>query len=111
VATATDIFAVLAPEFENDSRVSTVVSLAKTQVGKVFGKQRSAAIANLAAHMLSMADRNGAAGGVASKSEGGLSISFAGLATDDLLAQTSYGAEFLRLRRMVIFGPRTRGTG
>jgi len=67
------------------------------------------AIANLAAHMLTMSLRSGASGQISSETEGSLSRSFSGIVMDvGGYSQTSYGQEYLRYRNMFILGGVTR---
>lgn len=109
--TPTELLTALAPELDAvDASVKTVhIDLAEQQTGTVFKDARNHAVALLAAHTLTMANRNGASGAATSLKEGQLSAGFAAVGnTTDELAATSYGAELLRLRRSYIMSARTR---
>lgn len=117
MATIAETVAIVAPQYANDSRVSAVVAYVILQMGAVaWGSQYVAGAANLAAHVLTIADRGtmagttgyGSAGPVTGKSEGQSSVSFgqaAGLqwATlgDASLSTTQYGLEYMRLRSLL----------
>lgn len=106
-----DKLTAIAPEMCSVSveRRQVIIDMASGQVGTVFGDNRDLAIAYLAAHMLTMADRAGNSGPVSSVKEGDLAISYAAPQKGaESYAQTSYGAEFVRLRSQHVFGPRTR---
>lgn len=99
----------IAPEFDatDPRRLERFIDYATLQVGSVFGKKRNLATALLAAHMLSMSERQGAGGTIASEKEGELSRSYALPALSRDISSTSYGQEFNRIARSVIFCPRT----
>ena len=101
----------IAPELASvdTDRRDRIIALAENQVSaKVFGDLYETAVAYLAAHMLTVAGRQGNAGAIGSISEGQLSIGYqAGQNVSGLMA-TSYGQEFARLRRQRVVGPRTR---
>ena len=117
MATIAETVAIVAPQYASDSRVSAVVAYVILQMGAVaWGSQYVAGAANLAAHVLTVADRGtaagtsgyGAAGPVTGKSEGQSSVSFgmpAGLQNatigDASLTTTQYGLEFMRLRSLL----------
>jgi hypothetical protein len=111
---AQDILAAIAPELANDPNKAAHINLADGQTGSVYGDQRDHAVALLAAHTLTLANRGksvgGVAGAVSSLSEGQLSVGFSGSsdAGKGSLGSTSYGEELLRLRRQCIMGARTR---
>ncbi|MFC3227336.1 DUF4054 domain-containing protein [Marinibaculum pumilum] len=110
-----NILPIVAPELADTDpyRIAGAVELAGGQVGQVFGAKRDTAIAYLAAHMLTIAKRDGAGGVVTSQREGDLAVSFGavgGVVGMTELHTTSYGQEFVRLRRATVFGPRTRVT-
>jgi len=111
---AQDILAAIAPELANDPNNAAHINLADGQTGAVFGDQRDYAVALLAAHTLTIANRGksvgGIAGNVSSLKEGQLSVGFAGGAevVSGSLGSTSYGEELLRLRRQYVMGARTR---
>lgn len=118
--TAIEIIRMIGHEFadiENDT-LDKWVELVKPMVSKkMFGDLYEQALAYLVCHKLKMAGHGenplgdvnafSVGFGVGSVSEGGSSISFganqsSNLATDAELALTSYGLQFLSLRRMVI---------
>lgn len=105
--TPEELLPVIAPEHAADPNRPTFLELAEGQVGQAFGTQRDLAVANLAAHMLTLSKRSGDGGAINSRSEGGVSISYSGKSEEDL-DQTVYGKEFKRLRRITTLGARTK---
>ena len=114
---ALEIFRMIAPEFKKLSKVIVEkwIELAKPFVSqKRFGKDYAFALALIAAHRLKMAGYGtnefgdiGTTLRVSSFSEGEASVSFnSGLATatdaDAELKLTSYGIQFIQLRRIHI---------
>ena len=91
---------VIAPDLAASPQAAAAIALASTQVNATHCYY-DAVVANLAAHMLAMAVRQGSTGAVTSKREGDLAISFAApsVALSDLQA-TSYGQEVDRLNRL-----------
>jgi len=83
------------------------IDLAETQTGTVYGDSRNYAVALLAAHSATMANRGGASGAITSETEGQLSRAYGARADASDLAATGYGAELERLRRQYIFSART----
>ena len=109
MADAADLFDAIAPELSDDNRKTTFLDLADGQTSnKAFADQRAYAVALLAAHMLTIAERRGTSGRVGSMNEGQLSVSFnhVGLGSNELSA-TSYGQELQRMRKSYIMGART----
>jgi len=108
-----DTLLVIAPEFStvDPVRRSKVLALAALRVSqKVFGDRYNMAVSYLAAHMLTVADRDGGgsvSGAIKSRKEGDLSITYAGGdgSTNSGFGSTSYGQEYLRLIRENTFGP------
>ena len=118
--TAIEIIKLVGTEFagETDDKLNQWIELVRPMVSrKQFGNLYEQAIAFLVCHKLKMAGNGqnplgelGAIGigfAVGSVSEGGSSVSFganqsSNLATDAELALTSYGLQYLSLRRMVI---------
>lgn len=100
----------IAPEFESlDSSIREgMANLAASSIGDVYGDNKELATAYLTAHMLTMRDRSGVGGAVKSMKEGDLSLTYAGSDTDDSYASTSYGKEYMRLKKQAVFGARTR---
>lgn len=97
MATLAEITAVYAPAFVDDSRMPIAIEIAGKQVATNHCFHDEVVVL-LAAHMLEMGDRAGSGGAVTSRSEGGLSISFA--AGSGLLGTTSYGQEVERLNHL-----------
>ncbi len=121
---ALQIFRLVATEFQslNDDTVENWIDLTSPFISKKrFGKLYEQALALLTAHRLKMAGYGdsdlGTVGDslrVASYSEGETSVSFSvnqqtNLLADAELALTSYGLEFLSIRRMVIIPIRSAG--
>lgn len=111
----------LFPEFStvNDVRIQALIDIANLSVSqKVWGSSYTPGIAYLVAHLLK---RSGAAAGVSGSSSqagtvssekvGELQRSYASpsmsgsSAEDALLSTTSYGIEYLRLRRQLLITP------
>ncbi len=108
-----EILSAVAPKFDSvdGARLSTVLGLATSQVGSVFGTQRNTAIAYLAAHMLEIGNAASGSGGIITEeTEGGLSRSYSGNANTKPTAydRTVYGQEFVRIRKQCVMGARTR---
>lgn len=95
---AIDLISVVAQEFAEDPRLDGMIEIAESQVGEDH-PSRQLAIAYMAAHMLVVADRAGTGGAVVSRSEGGLSESYAVAAGSDDLASTSYGKQLSALNQ------------
>lgn len=119
--TALEMIRVIGPEFEGcpDDYLNQWIEIVTPMVSKKqFGKLYEQGIAYLVCHKLKMiGEGNNPLGeefnisslgfGVSSVSEGGSSISFgasqsSNLSPDAELALTSYGLQFLSIRRMVI---------
>lgn len=103
----------LAPELAviDDAILNRYLSYASAQVKFGTGVQQQLAICYLAAHSYTVATRQGSAGNTTSVKEGDLAISFGGGMTDAGFNQTSYGQEFVRVRRGCVLAPRNRWTG
>lgn len=96
----------IAPELASVdvARRTTILDLAKTRISdKVFGTDYSLAVAYVAAHMLTMSARAGAGGAISSESEGALSRSYT-IGNGDGYNATSYGREYLLLRKQRVVG-------
>lgn len=103
------IVALYAPQYVDDPRLETALTLADGQIAEDHC-QRELAVVLLALHTMEIADRAGSSGSVASKSEGGLSIAFTGGGNSGLLV-TSFGTELDRINRMCYgFSARTAYT-
>jgi len=113
MATASEILDAIAPELASAANKQTHLDLADSQTGSVFGDQYEHAVALLAAHTLTLAQRSqeygGAPGKVSTLQEGQLSATFNTVDVGEgPLQTTSYGLELLRLRRQYVIGARTR---
>lgn len=110
--TAIEIFRAIAKEFESrdQTEVEIFLEIASTFVGPtVWGEKYNTGLAYMAAHLMSVSARAGAAGSVTSEHVGSVSVSYsAPSATDDSLATTSYGATFKSLRRLLVMTPVVR---
>lgn len=104
-----ELFAALAPEFEDTSKpiLDAIFPVAERQVNlSVWGEKLDEALVYLVAHMLTMAKRNGRVGDLSSQSTGSLSRSYGGLsAVKGSLDLTSYGVEFQRIRKQLVITP------
>lgn len=106
MSTAAELLQTIAPEISGLDAFAAI-GVAEMQVGiNVGGDKRPLLVAYLAAHVLTLAQRRGAAGSVSGMSEGSLSISYGG--GGEGLGATSYGAEFERISRGCVFASRTR---
>ena len=106
---ASAILSVIAPQFDSTPNRTAYIGYATEQVTPCFfvGDSRlDRAIAYMAAHLLTL-DTNASVSGlssgpVTSKREGDLAVSFANMTNiknvDPLLAETSFGRQFLALR-------------
>lgn len=98
---AKDIIAVIAPQLMDDPRLDAALEIAKSEISaRHCYYERAKAL--LAAHMLTVSDRGGVSGAVASESEGSLSRSFSLSASTGALASTAYGEELRRLNRRCV---------
>ena len=106
---AATLFDLVAPELADSADKQDAIDLAETQTGKVYGRAREHAVALLAAHILTVAKREGQSGAVSNLSEGNLSIGYGRVNPmgDTPLHVTSYGAELDRLRRSYVISART----
>ena len=128
--TALEMIRVIGTEFADvaDSVLEQWIEIVKPMVSKKqFGKLYEQGIAFLVCHRLKMAgygknplgdefSMSSLGFGVSSVSEGGSSISFgasqsSNLSPDAELALTSYGTEYLSIRRMVIVPIHVSGEG
>jgi hypothetical protein len=102
----------IAPEMASvDPAVrARLISYATFQVGfRCNNDVKNLAIAYLTAHNYTLSQRGGVGGNITSEKEGDLARSFGGAMQDGTgLGSTSYGMEFLRLKKMFILTPRTR---
>lgn len=93
------IVALYAPQYVDDPRLATALALADMQIAADHC-QRDLAVVLLALHTMEIADRAGSGGSVASKTEGGLSISFTNGTDNSGLLATSFGSELDRINRL-----------
>lgn len=87
---------VIAPEIGAKETASAFIDMAAERCGvSYFGELWNQAVANLAAHIATLSDRDGGdAGAIASRREGDLSVGYsAGSGDDDFLA-TLYGRAY-----------------
>lgn len=118
--TAIDIIRLIGDEFSSipDSKIEQWIEVTRPMISKKqFGKLYEQALAFLVCHRLKMSGEGnnplgdignvGVGFGLSSVSEGGSSISFntssgANIVPDAELGLTSYGIQYLSLRRMVV---------
>jgi len=97
-----------------DTSIVMLTNMAELEVSQCFGELRNKAIALLVLHQKTLIDNGangGSAGQLSSISEGELSKSFHSVnskSKDAYYSQTSYGLEFLQIRRMILIGFRNR---
>jgi len=120
VTTAKEIVLVRDPDIPDDQQLTDRIALATARTGDEWGDQKNEAIALQVLHMYALDSRGSAAsgGGIAGpltgEKEGRVSRQYGGSLLNSLSAkdipwaQTSYGLEYLALRRMCIMGVRTR---
>ena len=123
--TALEIFRLVAKEFEtvSDDKVNGWIALTKPLISKrIFGQVYNQAVSLLTAHRMKVSGSYASsdevtnqtnAFGVSSYSEGDTSVSFnvsnISTADDSWYALTSYGLQFLELRRLYIIPIRSAG--
>ncbi len=123
--TALEIFRLVAKEFEtvSDDEVNGWIALTKPLISKrIFGQVYNQAVSLLTAHRMKVSGSYASsdevtnqtnAFGVSSYSEGDTSVSFnvsnISTADDSWYALTSYGLQFLELRRLYIVPIRSAG--
>jgi len=111
--TPAQILPVVASEFVGVD-ATDIIALAELQVAPgLCGDKRPMLVAYLAAHMLTIANRQGgAAGSVTSVKEGQLAETYgnAGASHSPGIGATSYGQEYDRMSRACAFSVRTRVT-
>lgn len=95
---AADLIPVIAPDLADNANLAAAIEMAGAQVAANHC-YRDAAIAHMAAHILTIGARGGSGGAITSETEGGLSRSYGATKTDGLAA-TSYGQEVERLNRL-----------
>lgn len=103
--TAEQIFNAIAPQFVSDPNKSTHLEIATLRTSQnCFGDKYNLAIALRAAHTLTLTDTannlGGSSGGVTSKREGDLALSFGGQSSTGIkgdLGQSTYGVQLQNL--------------
>ena len=95
--TVQEIISVIAPELEDNPNLNAAIEIADTQIA-INHCKRDLAVAYLTAHILTLSERGGRSGAVASKTEGSLSVSYATVA-NSVLDSTSYGSELQRINK------------
>jgi len=96
---AADLIPVIAPEFAGSLDIITAIEIVDGEVAATH-PYRDRVVANMAAHVLTLAARGGAGGAVTGESEGSLSRSFGAMSGATRLDSTSYGQEAMRLNRL-----------
>jgi len=117
INTDSDMVICVAPELEgtDPDRIDKFIGWAKNSVAEdIWLDQADYGTALLAAHMLTVSNRRGIGGEVKRKKLGDSEIEFnvlsaAGSVQPHELATTSYGREFLRVRRTLQMGPLVAG--
>lgn len=106
--TPDQILPVIAPEL-GCVDADDAIAIAEMQIADgLCGDKRPLLVAYLAAHILTIGKRGGAAGAVTGLKEGQLSINYGSTGIMGSLGQTGYGAEYDRLSRACVFAARTR---
>lgn len=104
----------IAPEFKSrsDSDITVALGTAEAWLDEcVWGCKYDTGQAYMAAHILAIADRDGAGGPISSESVGGVSVSYGTSGdSDEELNSTSYGQMFVSLRRTLVTGPLVRSS-
>jgi hypothetical protein len=110
---ALDKFRIIAPEFKDRSStdIEAALGIAECWLGEsVWGSKYEVGLAYMAAHLLSMSDREGAGGPLTQESVGGVSASYGTTGpSDELLTDTAYGRLFVSLRQTLATGPLVAG--
>lgn len=104
---ASQIFDTIAPDYAADPDKATYLELAALQVSRcTFGTSYNLALALQAAHDITVSKSGsfsgGAGGGIVSKSEGDLSVSYrspSGRGSADYLSLTPYGLRLMNLAK------------
>lgn len=104
----------IAPEFKgrSDSDINAILSIAEAWLDEeVWGSKYDTGHAYMSAHILAIADREGAGGAIASESVGGVSVGYGSVGgSDEELNSTAYGQMFVSLRRTLVTGPLVRSS-
>ncbi len=110
-STASDIIDLRNPNLSSSqqSRKSDMIGLATEQLdADVYGTKIELAIALLVLHWFEVENRTGSGGPLSSETEGGLSRSYAVMASSSDWGSTSWGQELQTLTNNVVFAPRNR---
>ena len=108
------LFNAIAPEYANDVNKSTFIQLATCRTSACqYGDKYNYAIALLAAHMITMRDRQGIGGPISNLREGDLTIYYGSILDTykSNLHQTSHGMELLGLMKGNVMKHSVTGTG
>lgn len=112
MSTLSDVKAIVtarSPDTVQDSRFDTLVTLASSQVyEQVFGDQYAYAVAMVVLHWYELESRGNSVGAVQSEKEGQLSRTYKISGDDDYWLSSAWGAEFLRIRKTLVFAVRNR---
>lgn len=111
ITTTTDDVVAIAPELEGqEPRITIFIEYAKLDVAEsVWRPKANLAVALLTAHMLTVLNGNGIGGETTKKKLGDMEIEFSASKSDDSLNMSSYGKEFLRLRKGLVLTPLVAG--
>jgi hypothetical protein len=102
------IVTVKSPSTVQDERFDGLVDLAKVQISEcVFGNKYAYAVSLIVLHWLALDERGGASGSITSEDEGDLSRSY-GNQGSGYYSTTSWGSEFERLKKSLVFSPMNR---
>jgi len=96
---AADLIPIIAPELAGNTSLSDAITMVEGEVAAAH-PYRDRVIANMAAHVLTLASRGGAGGVVTGETEGSLSRSFGAMDGATRLDSTAYGQEAMRLNRL-----------
>ena len=126
--TAAEIIVLKSPSLAGDSRINDFVDLARLTVGRLpFGTRYEYALALVALHMITLDSQGGGSssssgsgviGGIKSEKEGDLQRSYGTIAgtavnnpSDAYFSSTSFGMEYLNLKRSILIKPRNKMVG
>lgn len=109
MVSSVDYIGVRAPGYSADSRLSTMLDMAETEIGTCYGANRYKAVALLALHWLALDDRSAAQNGnsiggtISMEQEGSLKrqymIDFGFQRSNPDLSQTRWGMELVGLTK------------
>ncbi len=112
MSTPSELFVIVAPEFK-DIDYTGALMVADMEIAQgLCGDKRPLLVAYLAAHILTVANRNGgSSASISALREGGVSVQYENTKSviqSIGLSDTSYGREYDRLRRSCTMAVRTR---